>query len=728
MKKNRVMSLPMIALMGLFVPIAATASVLLLQKTLEVMETRYYDEVIDGGNIFREATISEDGSLLLVSVENGAVAYDTTTGDMLWEWEEPHFNLNVHLMSGDGSRIARGFEHTIIDARTGLVIRHEPDERTHLLAFSRDGSTLAYVKEGILHVEETDTGTSLFEHDLDLNYSHLVNHLRSATFSESGSRLAFHSRFMDTLFIVDLDSGTIDEQPGPDHYFGALATSYSPQLDRLAYEDVGVGAVVMEYPGGLELLRHEFDDHLYDMRFSPDGELLHLTLGHPTTTTFEHKTVEIATGEVLNSETRTRGELLGVYTKAGEPHFMESWKDSIRFLDAAGTDDLPGLAVEYAFNLRLKHFQGGQKVLVVDAIGQHTILDRATGDKEPWKPLPWSTGYYSIAVAGGSDIAVMHSARAMISYDLTTREPLHTLRELIYTEASILDISHDGTIAALGVRGEEEVALVNPRTNETVGSIAAEEPVFALALSRDGEYLALFHSESVSVFETATGDIRHSQSFLNSFNPHQSPPPSSIIFHKPLANIAISPDGDHVALFTERTTLWHLDMVEGTQIPIANPDSSHENTSLTFALSHLHLEFSPDGHRLLVSPRMLDLFRQLFLGSQHMRGTVLVDLRNYDKVRGYLVLAPGDPIPGPAAFESHRMAEATFSPDGREVWGLDWKSNSIFVHESGIEQDDVDLVIGNLLSLETRLPGMAPGVDVSGDGVLDAADIIEARN
>lgn len=727
MRKIKLMTLPGIVVLSVAAAVGATVSIGAVLKSMEDRELRAHGEILAGGPIFHNTAISGDGSLLLISLGSTVRAIDTDTGATLWEREDGAFDLPGVKISRDGSRIITSRTPIVLDGATGEEIRDTGYSFAQVLAISPDNSLFAHVHQGELYLESIDHGNVIFQGELPISNPHVAGMIRASTFDDSSTRFAFHSINIKEMFLVDTSVGELEQFTGPDLYFGSTRTCFSPALDMIVYKDIGVGIVALSFPDGEELFRHDYEEQLYDMVFSPDGNALHLVLSDPNRNTAEYRTIDTSNGEVLSSNDRTRGDLLAVYTRNGAPGYLESWKDSLRFLDADGDDDRTALPIERGYHLRALPFLGGEKIMVVDTNRRYSIMDPTTGLTEPWDYLPWSPAYYSIVVSGDSDIAMMQSGRSVISMNLSTREQLHVLRELVSSETSILDITKDGSIAAVAMFGGEEVMLVDPKSNETISTITTEGRVFNLALSMGGGYIALVHDDRVTVRETESGTVVHEVDFDHDLvDVFIDPSVADLRFRWPVADLVVSDNGKHVAIYTERTTLWHLDMEEGTCTPILMPEARqpYDIYILQFQRPRVNMVFSPDGYRLLLSPRAIDgTLRRNTEG-----GALLVDLRDYEVMREYLAVPPGMPVPPHDSLTPYLLSEAIFSPDGTSVIAIKPWSNEVVIHDSGIVEDDVELVTGNLLSRTARLPSTAPGVDVSGDGVLDAADLIYARH
>lgn len=709
-----------------------------IHKSWVDREIAHHGEVVAGNELIDSAHISLDGSFIIVSRGPQRTGINPETGEVLWS--ESHDNLDFRnlVVGPTGETFVSGNPPVIYNAQT-LEVIHELERSGQVLAMSRDGSLLlqrlvTISDEGIRGIRVIDVGTGgvLVDNPMD----HVANptSLVGGQFSADGSTLAVYTNNMAVIHLVDLDEGTISTPPVLP--FGKSIPVLSPDLDLLAYEEIGLEIRIVGLQDHEDVMTFplEYWEHIHHLSFNGDASEIHLIssiLGDPIVT---HRVVEIASGMVLVEESREQGRIVDVYQANGSPGFVESWKEEIRFLEASGGELLPPLGFAMQYLARVLPFGSGTGFMAIDTRGFYSIRDGHEGGFSSWKKLQLFPAIYSVRAATEGYVAMFQSGRAVYSYDLEERVVLHHLLELDTNENSFIELSSDGRVGVIAIRGGNGISVVDPVSGDVIDSIEVPDPIYQICLSTNGRWVGLFHLEGVSLIDLELGEMVAEWDFRNSLNQYAQPPFGfgHMIHQWPIASLAVSPDGNHLALYTFSTVLWLMDMNTGEREWLLRPPGSTSQSPLANDLGRevIHLEFSPDGHRLLVSPRVLDGPLGWPFGPSIRAGTILIDVRDKQVIREYFddlgeMTPPVDPNSSQLAI--HRLHGGAFSGVGSSVIGLRPRSNQFVIHDSGIANDDRELVVQNLLSNDPRLPASAPGVDLTGDGVLDAADMIHFR-
>ncbi|MCC5875544.1 MAG: WD40 repeat domain-containing protein [Candidatus Sumerlaeia bacterium] len=724
-------------------------------------EIAWHGEQIKSTPIANVISISPDGTFALIQEGDDLKAFDTVTGEELWSTpasELPYRNL---LLSNGGERILtfhssttlHGWGNKVYNGRD-LTIRFEGEdifpgeEGIWFPAGINDAGTLAvYRTLGVQTLEEPrtdvrvinlETGEVVFdatrdEADEDA-YWYRLNH---AHFNQTNDEVLLTDRYLGSIFHLDLQEGTLTHLPREGFTGGHVDYVVSPDFSLYAYQEPAVGVKIIEFPSHevRHLLPMEEMEVVHNIAFNGDGSELLIVSQDEYDFLSTYRWIDTTTSETLVTESRHRSEIVGTFVHNGTPGFLEAGPGSLEFLDAFGNTMHQPLPYVRAFHLRVLPFDNDNSMMVLNSRGYFSVFDIATEEFGPWKPLPASPAYYSMRAARTGQIAIIQVGRDVLSLDLYSGEVLRTLRPLDHKENAMLAISHDGSVAAVGIRGDNTVSIFDPNTGNTIGTIEADHPIYSLTMTPDGSTLAFSHEESVATYDHGSGELISTidLDFLES-TAIPGFPAGDYPFPLPFVTMTLSPDGRQLAMTSlgQRGIPWLFDMEEGTERALIGDREGHSSNSpesfLRLGDLNTHLEFSPDGHRLLISPRAIDY--TISYHSSGNYGTRLIDIRNRHHIREYYSGPEGStPIEQDARPKDtkHHVAGATFSLDGTRVLGVKPRSRTLVFHNSGIPEDDLNLVNLNILSAEAPLPATAPGVDISEDGVLDSADLIYIR-
>lgn len=716
--------------------LAATTATAII-RGIENRDLSWASEQIASFEIVTDGLVAPNGAYFIIRNGHEATAYSFADHEELWTSTDPLLASADLLISPDGNRIASRRHFALFDGLSGERIRTsgQEDARWHrLLAFNADGSLLAHDTGPGLVVEETDTGGVLLSVAKE-DFTSRTTTLR-ASFEEPGGPLLVYTQPWATLHRFDPANGSREALSTFPIHADDAPVAFHHSSGLVAVESIGLGILVFDMETGEQVAFLEEERHLRFLDFADDGATLLVCLGGPEDSTATIMRLDIATGEPQETIERDQWQIAGVYTEDGEHRFAEWTRDGLHFFAADGTPSAEPFLRQRSPIVRAIPSDNDNRTLLLDNTRHYAIMEMESGQVGPWHRFPYGFSYYSLHIARTGTTAILQVEKDVISWDLMKGEPEATLGRIGDLEWADLALSRDGSVAAIARRGTTEVDFHDPETGDLLRTIPFPERFFSFGLSPDAGLAAFFCEEGIVIVDAAGGGelLRLYYWTIVNWNDPNRPPPDypypDPFWHPnfdrpipfwPTAKLVFSPDNAQLSVYTKDYGLAVVDIVEGTLREYYTDWYSDYNY---LASEFIFLDFSPDGARLLHSPRWLD--RPLGWGNSRS-GAVLLDLRSGHATREFFI-APDDFVYDPEVHSHHyltplRAREARFSLDGSRILSIAKEASSVHVHHSGIAGDNRVIALENILGRETDVPPTARGVDTSGDGTLDAGDV-----
>ena len=676
---------------------------------------------IGKGHIY-DMAYSSDGTKLAVRSSIGVWVYDAETGealDLLIE-NEPFRGI---AFSPNAPILALGIEREIrlLDAETGSLLRTLTGHTKQVddsVAFSPDGTMIASGSyDRTIRVWDVNTGKELA----------LLSGYSSHVPSIHGGRLAFSA---DGAMIA---SGGYDGTNGTIRVWDAETGSL---LRTLTGHTSAVGSVAFS-PHGTTLVSGSYDDtvRVWD---AETGSLLRTLTGHTSSVIG----VAFSPDSNIIASASDNAAVRLWDAETGEPVWLphpiwpyvdffnvpEGVAYGVTFSPDGGT-----LAIRGWYSaIHLWDLDTGS-LETISSFGGRFLRVISDGDRSPrtlidHSPLGGKKIVFSpdgtILAGLGESLAESGGWRGtIILRDAKTGNSLRTLT-LPTTVEEAMAFRPDGTVLALGSRGDGTLYLWDLRTDELQVLGKHEHHINSVAFSPDGTMIASagYHDHSVHLWDVETGSLLHTlrvDHFLGSVSVAFSPDGTMIAStddqdavlwdvqtgqslrrftgHSHLVkSVAFSPDGNTLATGSADSTARVWDVQTGKELALLT------GTGNTWAGRGVLVAFSPDGDFLATGGEHDDSVHlwyvgmwnkfKTFKGAGHVidiafspDGSTLATIRDADAV---IIFWEVMPTPTPDADESPQLS-ADVNGDG-EVNIQDLVAVAAAIGQTGENAADVN--------------------------------------
>lgn len=500
------------------------------EAILKNREIAWHGERVESEVVAHTVSLSPDGTYALIQDGNDWIAMDTVTGETLWTAPTSEFFRRYRLISNRGEAVlthSRGEDpvNMVHNGRDGSVrflgadLFPEEEEDLWYPIGINDAGTLAVYRTSRdffsdprmeVRVVNLANGETVF--DATMDDQELADHwfrLNQTHFDDSGEELIISDDFFRTTFHLDLNTGAMTHHPRIENDWGASKLVVAPDIGKYAYHVPVDGIRINDFPShNLHLLIPTGEDEVVqDLAFNGDGSQLLIISKDEWGSIPNFRWIDTNTSETLATVSRPRGEIVGKFVHDGMPAFLEAGPGNIEFLDVSGNELWDPIPYARSLYHRAIPFDNDNSMMVVNTRGYFSVFDMATESFGDWKPLSGIPVFSSITVARKGHVAIHQTSREIVSIDLYTGEMLQKLRSLGEYQNGLLAISHDGSIAALGVHGENGVSIIEPTSGSTLGTIETDSPMYSLTMTPDGSTLAFVHEDSVTSFEVNSGEL-----------------------------------------------------------------------------------------------------------------------------------------------------------------------------------------------------------------------------